>query len=64
MTEQQHAEMPEEEDVTTADRLIIESPTLRGLIVLRALAPEPGLMAMARRALAGAQCRIEPVPAQ
>jgi uncharacterized membrane protein len=64
MTEEQHAEMPEEEDVTTADRLIIESPTLRGLIVLRALAPEPGLMAMARRALASAQCRIEPVPTQ
>jgi uncharacterized membrane protein len=64
MTEEQHAQEPEEEDVTAADRLIIESPTVRGLIVLRALAPEPGLMAMARRALAGAQCRIEPVPAR
>jgi uncharacterized membrane protein len=42
--------------------LIIESPTRRGLIVLRALAPEPNLMVMARRALAGTQCRIEPVP--
>ncbi len=60
MTAEQHAEMPEEEDVTAADRLIIESPTKTGLIVLRALAPEPGLMAMARRALAGAQCRTEP----
>ena len=59
MTVEQRAEMPEEEDVTAADRLIIESPTKTGLIVLRALAPEPGLMAMARRALAGAQCRIE-----
>jgi uncharacterized membrane protein len=62
MTEEQHAELPEEEDVTAADRLIIESPTLRGLIVLRALAPEPSLMAMARRTLAGAQCGIEAVP--
>ena len=60
MTAEQHAEMPEEEDVTAADRLIIELPTKTGLIVLRALAPEPGLMVMARRALAGAQCRIEP----
>jgi len=60
MTPQQHAQMPEEEDVTAADRLIIESPTNTGLILLRALAPEPGLMPMARRALAGAQCRIEP----
>ena len=54
-------DMPEEEDVTAADRLIIESPTTIGLIVLRALAPEPGLMPMARRALAAAQCRVEPV---
>jgi uncharacterized membrane protein len=64
MTEQQHEQVPEDEDVTSADRLIIESPTVRGLIVLRALAPEPGLMAMARRALAGAQCRIEAPPTQ
>jgi uncharacterized membrane protein len=64
MTAEQHAQVPEEEDVTAADRLIIDSPTARGLIVLRALAPEPGLMAMARRALTGAQCRIEPVPTQ
>jgi len=64
MTPEQHAQLPEEEDVTAADRLIIESPTRRGLIVLRALAPEPGLMAMARRALAGAQCRIEAAPPQ
>jgi len=64
MTPEQHAQVPEEEDVTAADRLIIDSPTRRGLIVLRALAPEPSLMAMARRALAGAQCRIEPVRTQ
>ena len=64
MTPEQHAQVPEEEDVTAADRLIIESPSMTGLIVLRALAPEPGLMAMARRALAGAQCRIEPAPAE
>jgi uncharacterized membrane protein len=61
MTPEQHAQVPEEEDVTAADRLIIESPTATGLIVLRALAPEPGLMPMARRALAGAQCHIEAV---
>jgi uncharacterized membrane protein len=64
MTPEQHAQVPEEEDVTAADRLIIDTPTRSGLIVLRALAPEPSLMAMARRALAGAQCRIEPVPTQ
>lgn len=61
MTPEQHAQVPEEEDVTAADRLIIESPTAMGLIVLRALAPEPGLMTMARRALAGASCGVQPV---
>jgi uncharacterized membrane protein len=61
MTPEQHADMPEEEDVTAADRLIIESPSTVGLIVLRALAPEPGLMPMARRALAAAKCELQPV---
>ncbi len=61
MTPEQHAQVPEEEDVTAADRLIVESPTTTGLILLRALAPEPGLMSMARRALAGARCRLEPI---
>jgi uncharacterized membrane protein len=61
MTPEQHAQVPEEEDVTAADRLIIESPSTTGLIVLRALAPEPGQMAMARQALAGAQCQPGPV---
>jgi uncharacterized membrane protein len=59
MTAEQHAQLPAEEDVTAADRLIIESPTTTGLILLRTLAPEPGLMPMARRALAGAQCHVE-----
>lgn len=44
MTEAQHAELPEDEDVTAADRLIIDLPTDTGLIVLKALAAEPGLM--------------------
>jgi uncharacterized membrane protein len=61
MTAEQHAEVPEEEDVTAADRLIIESPTTVGLIVVRALAPEPDLMPMARQALASATCSIQPV---
>jgi uncharacterized membrane protein len=61
MTPAQHAAVPEEEDVTAADRLIVDSPSTTGLIVLRALAPEPSLMAMAQRALAAAQCRSQPV---
>jgi hypothetical protein len=54
--------MPEEEDVTAADRLIVESPSLTGLIAIRALAPEPGLMPMARNAIAGARCARQEEP--
>jgi uncharacterized membrane protein len=61
MTADQHADMPEEEDVTAADRLIVESPTMTGLIVIKALAVEPGQMPAARRALAAARCRPQPV---
>jgi uncharacterized membrane protein len=57
MTAAQKAELQEDEEVTAADRLIVESPTPTGLIILRAMGPEPGLMPMARRSLAAAQCR-------
>jgi uncharacterized membrane protein len=59
MTEAQHAELPEDEDVTAADRLIIDSPTTTGLIVLKALAPEPGLMPQARASLAASSCKVQ-----
>jgi hypothetical protein len=52
--------MPEEEDVTAADRLIVDSPTPTGLIVIKALAPEPGLMPAIQNVLARAQCRVQP----
>ncbi len=57
MTTEQRAALPENEEITAADRLIVTSPTTTGLIVIRALAPEPGLVAAARAALAAAQCR-------
>ena len=57
MTGAQRAELPEDLDVTRADRLIVTSPTATGLIVIRALVPEPGWVAAARAALASAQCR-------
>jgi uncharacterized membrane protein len=62
MTEAQHAELPEDEDVTAADRLIIDSPTATGLIVLKALAPEPGLMPQAQATLAAASCKVQTEP--
>jgi uncharacterized membrane protein len=64
MTEAQHAALPEDEDVTAADRLIIDSPSTAGLIVMKALAAEPGLMAQAQASLAASSCDVqtEPMP--
>jgi uncharacterized membrane protein len=59
MTEAQHADLPEDEDITAADRLIIDSPTSTGLIVLKALAAEPGLMPLAQASLAAASCKVQ-----
>lgn len=57
MTSAQKAQLPEDEDVTAADRLIVESPTASGVIVVRALAAEPGSMPAAQAALANAKCQ-------
>lgn len=62
MTEAQHNELPEDEEVTSADRLIIDSPTTTGLIVLKALAAEPGLMPQAQASLNAASCRPQTEP--
>ena len=63
MTPEQKAELPEDEEITAADRLLIESPTPRGLIVLKALAPEAGLMPQAQASLSAASCRVQTEPA-
>lgn len=61
MTPAQRSALPEDEEVTAADRLIVESPSPTGLIVLRAFAPEPSLLGPARNALAQAKCeRVQP----
>jgi uncharacterized membrane protein len=59
MTREQRQELPDDEEVTAADRLIVESPTATGLIMVRALSPERGLSRMASQALAAAQCRVQ-----
>src|SRR5246500_3360308 len=67
MTEAQHNDLPEDEEVTSADRLIIDSPSVTGLIVLKALAPEPGLMPQAQATMAASKCAVqveEPQPKQ
>jgi len=57
MTAEQRSQLPEDEEVTAADRLIVESPTLTGLVMLRALSPEPSFMPVARGLLAAARCQ-------
>jgi uncharacterized membrane protein len=57
MTTKQREALPDDEEVTAADRLIVESPSLTGLIVARAFAPEPSLMPAAAAALRTAQCK-------
>jgi uncharacterized membrane protein len=57
MTTKQHNDLPAEEDVTAADRLIVESPTMTGLIVARAFSPEPSQQPTVAASLNAAQCR-------
>jgi uncharacterized membrane protein len=59
MTTKQRDDLPEDEEVTSADRLIVESPSLTGLIVARAFAPEPSLMPAALASLRAAQCKLQ-----
>jgi uncharacterized membrane protein len=60
MTADQHNELPGNEEITAADRLIVESPTSTGLIVIKALAAEPGLLASAQNSLTSARCQPQP----
>jgi uncharacterized membrane protein len=60
MTPEQHGDVPDNEEVTAADRLIVESPSTTGLIVIKAFAAEPGLLAAAQTTLAAARCQPQP----
>jgi uncharacterized membrane protein len=63
MTKAQHDLVPEDEEITAADRLIVESPTTTGVIAIRSMSPEPGLMRVAQATVAGARCGIaQPEP--
>jgi uncharacterized membrane protein len=63
MTAEQHNDMPQDENITAADRLIVEAPAPTGLVVFRALAPEPGMMAMAQATVGSAKCEPAALPA-
>jgi uncharacterized membrane protein len=61
MTAAQRAQLPDDEEIAAADRLIVESPSQTGLIMLRALAPEIGMMPAAIASLSGARCQPAPL---
>jgi len=56
MTTEQRSALPGDEEVTAADRLIVESPSLTGLVLIKALALEPGLMPVEQATLAASKC--------
>lgn len=64
MTAAQHEQVPEDEEITAADRLIVESPTTTGLIAIRAMAPEPGLLPAAQSSVAASRCMRQTEPAR
>jgi uncharacterized membrane protein len=57
MTPDQHNDLPDNDEITAADRLIVESPTNTGLILIKALAAEPGLLPAAQSSLTAARCQ-------
>ena len=60
MTHNQRINLPGDEEITAADRLIVESPTITGIVLIKALAPETGLLPAARNVLTSARCQQQP----
>lgn len=59
MTAAQRAALPEDEEITRADRLIIESPTTEGIVMIRAFVRERGVSEETRARLANVSCTPE-----
>jgi uncharacterized membrane protein len=56
MTPQQRAQLPPDEEITAADRLIVESPSPTGMALIRALVRERGMRPAVEDAMARASC--------
>ena len=59
MTTEQRGDLPGDEEVTAADRLIVESPSMTELVIIKMLATEPGVLAAAQGTLAAAKCEVQ-----
>lgn len=56
MTAQQRALLPSNSEITAADRLIVESPSMQGIVFIRAFVREEGARPLLRSRLANAKC--------
>lgn len=56
MTTAQRAALPEDEEITAADRLIVESPTFDGVVLIRAFSREQGVQETISARIAEATC--------
>lgn len=56
MTPMQRAALPQDEEITAADRLIVESPTAEGLVFIRAFVRERGVLEPVLARLREAKC--------
>lgn len=56
MNADQKAALPEDEEITAADRLVIEAPSQEGIVLVRAFVRDRSLRAKVRRELATATC--------
>lgn len=56
MTPAQRAALPEDEEITAADRLIVESPSTEGIVFIRAFVRERGVLDAVVSQLSQARC--------
>jgi uncharacterized membrane protein len=56
MTPQQRAALPQDEEITAADRLIVESPSVEGIVFIRAFVRERGVLEAVTARLREAKC--------
>lgn len=59
MTAAQRAALPDDEEITAADRLIVESPSFDGVVLIRALAREPGVQQAITARVAESSCQAQ-----
>lgn len=60
MTLAQRAAMPEDEEITAADRLVVASPSTTGIVLVRAFSRDRDMREVVRRQLEAATCAPAP----